>query len=153
MNSKVKKMIQIVWWAYICLLFIIVVVKFNGSFEELENRITMLSSEEAINYNLIPLRSIKTQLTHIKEWWALRNILGNIIPFMPFGFLLSMVYNKINSFFKCFVSSILFILFVELFQLFTKTGSFDVDDIILNLAGSLCGYLMFLLSKSLLKRL
>lgn len=34
-----------------------------------------------------------------------------------------------------------------------KTGSFDVDDIILNLAGSLCGYLMFLLSKSLLKRL
>lgn len=149
---KSKKMIQIVWWVYICLLFVIVVVKFNGSFEELENRIVMFSSEEARNYNLIPLRSIKIQLTHINEWWALKNILGNIIPFMPFGFLLPMVYNKINSFFKFFVSSILFILFVEIFQLFTKIGSFDVDDIILNFIGSMCGYLVFLLAKSLWKR-
>ena len=59
---KSKKMIQIVWWVYICLLFVIVVVKFNGSFEELENRIVMFSSEEARNYNLIPLRSIKIQI-------------------------------------------------------------------------------------------
>ena len=84
---KSKKMIQIVWWLYICLLFVIVVVKFNGSFEELENRIIMFSSEETINFNLIPLRSIGVQLTHINEWWALKNILGNIIPF-GFCFLL-----------------------------------------------------------------
>ena len=69
---KSKKVIQIVWWLYICLLFVIVVVKFNGSFEELENRIIMFSSEETINFNLIPFRSIGVQLTHINEWWALK---------------------------------------------------------------------------------
>ena len=146
---KSKKMIQIVWWLYICLLFVIVVVKFNGSFEELENRIIMFSSEETINFNLIPLRSIGVQLTHINEWWALKNILGNIIPF---GFLLPIVYNKINSFFKFFASNILFILFVESFQFFTRIGFFDVDDIFLNFVGSLCGYLVLLLGKFLFKR-
>lgn len=146
---KSKKVIQIVWWLYICLLFVIVVVKFNGSFEELENRIIMFSSEETINFNLIPFRSIGVQLTHINEWWALKNILGNIIPF---GFLLPIVYNKINSFFKFFASNILFILFVESFQFFTRIGFFDVDDIFLNFVGSLCGYLVLLLVKFLFKR-
>lgn len=149
---KSKKVIQIVWWLYICLLFVIVVVKFNGSFEELENRIIMFSSEETINFNLIPFRSIGVQLTHINEWWALKNILGNIISFIPFGFLLPIVYNKINSFFKFFASNILFILFVESFQFSTKIGCFDVDDIILNFVGSLCGYLVLLLVKFLFKR-
>lgn len=149
---KSKKMIQIVWWLYICLLFVIVVVKFNGSFEELENRIIMFSSEETINFNLIPFRSIGVQLTHINEWWALKNILGNIISFIPFGFLLPIVYNKINSFFKFFASNILFILFVESFQFSTRIGCFDVDDIILNFVGSLCGYLVLLLVKFLFKR-
>ncbi|GFI43420.1 hypothetical protein IMSAGC018_01092 [Lachnospiraceae bacterium] len=149
---KSKKVIQIVWWLYICLLFVIVVVKFNGSFEELENRIIMFSSEETINFNLIPFRSIGVQLTHINEWWALKNILGNIISFIPFGFLLPIVYNKINSFFKFFASNILFILFVESFQFFTRIGCFDVDDIILNFVGSLCGYLVLLLVKFLFKR-
>lgn len=149
---KSKKMVQIVWWLYICLLFVIVVVKFNGSFEELENRIIMFSSEETINFNLIPFRSIGVQLTHINEWWALKNILGNIISFIPFGFLLPIVYNKINSFFKFFASNILFILFVESFQFFTRIGCFDVDDIILNFVGSLCGYLVLLLVKFLFKR-
>ena len=148
---KSKKVIQIVWWLYICLLFVIVVVKFNGSFEELENRIIMFSSEETINFNLIPFRSIGVQLTHINEWWALKNILGNIISFIPFGFLLPIVYNKINSFFKFFASNILFILFVESFQFFTRIGCFDVDDIILNFVGSLCGYLVLLLVKFLFK--
>ena len=148
---KSKKMVQIVWWLYICLLFVIVVVKFNGSFEELENRIIMFSSEETINFNLIPFRSIGVQLTHINEWWALKNILGNIISFIPFGFLLPIVYNKINSFFKFFASNILFILFVESFQFFTRIGCFDVDDIILNFVGSLCGYLLLLLVKFLFK--
>ena len=149
---KSKKMVQIVWWLYICLLFVIVVVKFNGSFEELENRIIMFSSEETINFNLIPFRSIGVQLTHINETWALKNILGNIISFIPFGFLLPIVYNKINSFFKFFASNILFILFVESFQFFTRIGCFDVDDIILNFVGSLCGYLVLLLVKFLFKR-
>jgi glycopeptide antibiotics resistance protein len=114
---------------------------------ELKNRIDTFSSEGARNYNLIPLANIKRQLTHISEWWALRQILGNIIPFMPFGFLLPIVYRKINSFGKVFITGILSILFIEYFQLFTKVGSFDVDDILLNCLGIICGYVVLILAK------
>lgn len=148
-NRKNKKVICIVWWLYIFLLFVFVVVKFKGSFEELGLR---YAGEGAINYNLIPFRSIETQLRHITEWWAFKNILGNIIPFMPFGFLLPMVYSKIDSFSRCFAAGILFVLFVELFQFLTKIGSFDVDDIILNLLGILLGYFAFLGMKYILAR-
>jgi glycopeptide antibiotics resistance protein len=144
---KNKKMIQAIWWIYIFLLFVIVVVKFNGSLVELKDRIHTFSSEDARNYNLIPLANIKIQLTHISKWWALRQILGNIVPFMPFGFLLPIVYSKINSFFKVFITGILSILFIELFQLFTNVGSFDVDDILLNIVGIMCGYVVLIFAK------
>jgi glycopeptide antibiotics resistance protein len=144
---KNKKMIQAIWWIYIFLLFVIVVVKFNGSLVELKDRIHTFSSEDARNYNLMPLANIKIQLTHISEWWALRQILGNIVPFMPFGFLLPIVYSKINSFFKVFITGILSILFIELFQLFTNVGSFDVDDILLNIVGIMCGYVVLIFAK------
>lgn len=150
MNNR--KMLQIIWWIYIFLLFVIVIVKFNGSFEELKNRVIMLSSGDARNYNLIPFGSLRTQLTHITEWWALKNILGNIIPFMPFGFLLPLVSKKTNSFFRVFVISILTILFIEFFQFFTKIGSFDVDDIILNFVGIMCGYVVLLIAKLLVEK-
>jgi glycopeptide antibiotics resistance protein len=37
-----------------------------------------------------------------------------------------------------------FSLLVEIIQLFSKVGSFDVDDILLNTAGAVCGYVLFL---------
>ena len=40
-RNKIEKAI---WWAYIILLFAIVVVKFKGSFAELRDRITLLRS-------------------------------------------------------------------------------------------------------------
>ena len=139
---KQDKALKIIWWTYIALLFVFVVVKFKGSFYELTDRISSYSMQGSINYNLIPFRNISTQIKYITQWWALKNLLGNIIPFIPFGFLLPIAYKKFSS----------SILLIELFQFFTKLGSFDVDDIILNMVGIVCGYFMFLLAKFLLKR-
>ena len=65
-------------------------------------------------------------------WWALKNLLGNLLPFIPFGFLLPIAYPRIKAFFK--------VLFIEIFQYMTRLGSFDIDDIILNMVGVLSGY-------------
>ena len=121
-----------------------VVVKFKGSFYELSDRITLYSVQGSINYNLIPFRSMSVQIRHITQWWALKNLLGNIIPFVPFGFLLPIAYRKFTSAIKVLPTGLVSILLIELFQFFTKLGSFDVDDIILNMIGIICGYLMFL---------
>lgn len=70
------------------------------------------------------------------------NVIGNIVVFIPFGYFVS-GYVKANK-----VSHILFIsvvtsLTVELVQL--QIGrSFDIDDILLNVVGSIIGFLLFI---------
>lgn len=75
-----------------------------------------------------------------------RNIIGNIIMFIPFGFFTS-YYLKLNR--KSFIFFLTFIvsLVIEAIQL--KIGrAFDVDDIILNMIGSLTGYYTYRLIDS-----
>ena len=145
--KKQSKRFMVIWWVYIVLLIVFVVVKYKGSFYELSDRINTYSMQGSINYNLIPFRSMSVQLSRITQWWALKNLLGNIIPFVPFGFLLPIAYRKFNSAIKVLSAGFVSILSIEIFQFFTKLGSFDVDDIILNMIGIICGYLMFLLIK------
>lgn len=139
---KQNKIIKFIWWLYIVLLFVLVVVKFRGSIAELSDRVNSYAMEGSINYNLVPFRSIGNQVVHIFQGWALVNLFGNIVPFIPFGFLLPISYRKINTFYKVFVVGFLSIIFIELFQFITKLGSLDVDDIILNAVGVSIGYFM-----------
>ena len=149
---KQGKTLKILWWVYIALLFVFVVVKFKGSFYELSDRINTYSMQGSINYNLIPFRSMSAQIERITQWWALKNLLGNIIPFIPFGFLLPIAYKKFSSAISIFVIGLASILLIEIFQFFTKLGSFDVDDIILNMIGIVCGYVIFLVINRLFVR-
>ena len=70
-----------------------------------------------------------------------RNIIGNIMMFIPFGFFTSYylrLKKKSFVFYMTFVVSIV----IELIQL--KIGrAFDVDDVILNMIGSLSGYYIY----------
>jgi len=143
MKNK-RKALHIIWWIYILVLFLVVVIKFRGSFSELRERMNLYSMEGSINYNLVPFKSIGSQLRHITESWAMINLLGNIIPFVPFGFLLPIAYKKINSFVKVFAVGFLSVILIEVFQFITKLGSFDVDDIILNSIGIIVGYVLVL---------
>ena len=149
---KQGKTLKILWWVYIALLFVFVVVKFKGSFYELSDRVNTYSMQGSINYNLIPFRSMSAQIERITQWWALKNLLGNIIPFIPFGFLLPITYKKFSSAISIFVIGLASILVIESFQFFTKLGSFDVDDIILNMIGIVCGYVIFLVINRLFVR-
>jgi glycopeptide antibiotics resistance protein len=70
------------------------------------------------------------------------NVIGNILIFVPFGYFVS-GYVKASK-----VSHILFIslitsLTVELVQLHIGR-SFDIDDIILNVSGSIIGFLLYI---------
>lgn len=69
------------------------------------------------------------------------NLLGNIGVFMPFGILLPLVLGgKLKKPFMIFFAGVLAL---ELLQLFTRRGSFDVDDLLLNSVGFLLGFALF----------
>jgi glycopeptide antibiotics resistance protein len=75
---------------------------------------------------------------------SFENLAGNIVVFIPFGFLLPMVLKRGRNFFVMLLNAFLFVTGIEVFQLFSAFGAFDVDDILLNCLGAVTGYLGFL---------
>ncbi len=135
-----KRIFKILMWIYLVSLLFFVVLKFNGSFEEiimLHYRIIENEKMGVENINLVPFRTISSYMSDIMEFYALKNIAGNIIVFAPLGFLTSQVFDK--RFLTSAIICILIILFIECVQLIFKIGFFDVDDIFLNLIGCLSG--------------
>lgn len=96
------------------------------------------------NNNFIPFKIFyDSYISYIKYgnyMYFIISLLGNIILFIPIGFLLPFIY-KINSKFIILIG-FLFSLFIELFQLLLPRWT-DIDDIILNTFGTLIGYLLY----------
>ncbi len=111
---------------------------------------TMVSDQ--YRYNL-------TLFKEIKRFWDMRytygwnvtivNLLGNVVCFMPFGFLLPTISKKkaLKNIFSVTFLAMIFSLFIESAQLVTKVGAFDVDDIFLNTLGGALGYISMKLTK------
>ncbi|MFR3727915.1 VanZ family protein [Lacrimispora sp.] len=97
-------------------------------------------------YNLVPLKEIRRFIVYRKVVGLesfLLNIVGNIAGFMPFGFFLPVISRRSRRFFNTVLLSFLFSLTIETIQLVFKVGSFDVDDMILNTAGGILGYILY----------
>jgi glycopeptide antibiotics resistance protein len=95
-----------------------------------------------IRHNFIPFTSIIESLNHFYYMVPIRNIGGNIILFAPFGFALTMRFTKTKVGYLIF-SGLLVSLTVEICQLMMGYRSFDVDDLLLNTAGTSLGALTF----------
>lgn len=126
---------RFLWWLYTAFIFLAVAVKFDGSFEALRERM-----EQGASVNLRPFQSIRIQWQHFATPWGMRNMLGNTLPFLPLGFLTPLAFPALAPLRRFFPFALGYILSIELFQLVTSLGSFDVDDILLNLLGALFGY-------------
>ncbi|QKE09823.1 VanZ family protein [Bacillus cereus] len=104
--------------------------------------------------NLVPFRSTIRYLTEFDSYnidIVLMNTLGNVIIFIPFGFLLPLLFKQINNVKMASKIFIKFILLIESLQLLTFTGVFDIDDIMLNMLGALIGYGSFVGIKYILE--
>ncbi len=97
-------------------------------------------------YNLIPFKEIKRFWIHrdvLDTRAVMLNLMGNIVAFIPFGMLLPALFQKCRNFFLTVLFSMEFSLCVEVIQLVCKVGIMDVDDIILNTAGGIIGYILY----------
>ena len=70
------------------------------------------------------------------------NIFGNILIFVPFGFL-GIVFPKLNNFWILILDFLFAIIILESFQYFTRLGVFDIDDVILNTVGVAIGFWIY----------
>jgi glycopeptide antibiotics resistance protein len=77
---------------------------------------------------------------------TVENIIGNIFLFVPFGIFLPLISKKFRSLGKVFLFGLLFSLLIETLQLVSRQmgvyRSVDIDDVILNVFGTVCGYVL-----------
>ena len=95
-----------------------------------------LASSEGIY--LTPLKTIQHQLSTIDTDESRTQLLGNTLLFLPWGFFLPLIWKRFRSFFPVAGMCLLLTCFIESTQLFIGR-TVDVDDLILNFLGSLCG--------------
>ena len=100
--------------------------------------------------NLIPFHTVKLYmnlLEHSASEYYLRqafiNLAGNVLLFIPFGYFLPAIWQKMRRFLPFLLVSLGTICTVEICQMLLLVGSCDVDDLILNMLGITAGFLVY----------
>lgn len=97
---------------------------------------------EANIVRLLPLVSTILFVQNTTSWESIIiNLFGNIIMFIPFGFL-GWLNTKYFSFKKLIVGFLSVLIIVEALQYLTRLGVFDIDDLALNSLGVWIGFQM-----------
>jgi len=97
-------------------------------------------------YNLVLLDEIRRFIRYresVSVGAFVLNMLGNLLVFFPAGFLIPLWREKKTGVIRILIYCFLFSLGIELLQLATRVGVFDVDDLLLNTLGGLLGYVSY----------
>lgn len=92
-----------------------------------------------VGFNLMPFKEIMRY--HLDSPYFFKNVVGNILLFVPFG-MFSAFYLRRQKIFPIFIVTLITSVSIEATQRIIGRV-FDVDDIILNVTGGLIGYLLF----------
>lgn len=139
----IKKVLKVLWWSYFA---VVVYVLLLRPYSPVRVHAGMI--------NLMPFKQIITYIVRFGHYnfdtWFY-NLIGNIILFMPFGFMLPLYYRKGNNVKSNLFYTFMLSFFIEFSQNILLRGVFDVDDIILNVLGGLLGFGVYKLFFHLLK--
>lgn len=90
--------------------------------------------------NLVPFKEILRYDFHSELFYY--NVIGNIVLFIPFGFFVSRYVNAKKAS-HILIASAIISFTIEVVQY--KIGrAFDIDDVLLNVVGSIIGFLFFI---------
>ena len=101
--------------------------------------------------NFVPFKEIMRYDIAAPLFW--RNVVGNIVVFAPFGYIITDIiymFTKRMNVFISFGFTVLMSSSIEFIQMFIGR-SFDIDDIILNSLGGLIGFIAFVIMKKIFK--
>ena len=110
----------------------------------------ILEGLDTANFTLF--KTIRMYINYSYKLNSFENLVGNVVVFIPFGFLIPYVLKRGRNFFVMLINAFLFVLGIEVFQLFSAFGAFDVDDILLNCVGAVLGYLAYLAYEGIKKK-
>lgn len=137
-----KRFLRVLFIVYIVV--VIKVIIFKYPFEQLQAIANTWQKgvilEGLGTANFVPFHTIKMYIDYAYKLNSVENLAGNILVFVPLGFLLPMLSDECRQFYAVMLNSFAFVVGIEVFQLFSAFGAFDVDDILLNCLGAAIGY-------------
>lgn len=141
-------------WKLFFAIYIFVVIKvivFKYPYEELRRIAVSWQKGDVLQglgtANFTPFRTIKMYIEYAHKLNSVENLAGNVLVFVPFGFLFPFVARDGERFFVMLLNAFVFVLGIETFQLFSAFGAFDVDDILLNCLGAALGFFAYRLMR------
>lgn len=144
-SKKTIRILRAVFVLYFLVLLKVIVFKYP--YEQLVEitktweKGVILEGLDTANFTLF-----KTIRMYIRYWGRLNsfeNLFGNVLCFVPFGFLLPFLHEDSRHWWVLLINAFMLVCAIEIFQLITAFGAFDVDDILLNCAGSMLGFFLF----------
>lgn len=114
-------------------------------FAEALGRTAVSDGSAVARFNLVPFREIR-------RFWMYReklgfpafflNVFGNVLVFMPCGFLLPAVSRRCRNWLGVCLVIFCISFLIECTQLLFRVGSLDIDDLMLNTVGGMLGFLL-----------
>lgn len=97
--------------------------------------------------NLVPTHTVVRIFKHFHQFLVLQ-VIGNVVMFVPLGFFLPLLSTRNRRFARTATIGLAVSVGIELVQLamlltLNLRRSVDVDDVILNVTGACCGYLIW----------
>lgn len=109
--------------------------------------------------NIVPLKSIISIIQKNTVYDMIKQLAGNIILGIPFGFLYTMIFKRKNkTLVNTIIPGITFSILIELSQFLIgqvigySYRVVDIDDILLNTIGIIIGYYLFVIVKPTLQK-
>lgn len=98
--------------------------------------------------NLIPFKTIGEYINayfnnSMNKDIILSNVIGNIAIFAPYGIFFPFIFKNYRNWGNFIITIIALLIGVEVIQLMFNLGSFDIDDLILNMIGVIVTYSIF----------
>lgn len=150
-----REIILFIFFVYF--LFLLLLTIFKGGRIEFSNQFnSFMYREHGLLgiINIVPIKETINTFMHSETGMrnSLRNIIGNILVFMPLGFFIPLLFDKFNNLKKVLKVGCLSSLAIELSQLFVGSNVCDIDDVIYNTLGALAGFICYKTFETIIKK-
>lgn len=150
-----REIILFIFFVYF--LFLLLLTIFKGGRIEFSNQFnSYMYREHGLLgiINIVPIKETINTFMHSETGMrnSLRNLIGNILVFMPLGFFMPLLFDKFNNLKKVLKVGCLSSLAIELSQLFVGSNVCDIDDVIYNTLGALAGFICYKTFETIIKK-
>lgn len=149
-TKKIDLLREIILHLFVLYLFIlygITVYRYGIDFNDFFNIESRLS-----HLNLKFLEELAKMLSYGSLWHVFYNVVGNVVWFIPLGFLVPFTWKKKRGIFTVLGVSLMTSFSIELMQFIFMTGISDIDDLFFNTLGGLIGYMGFKMGQAFYRR-